>query len=135
MAYAKPLPERSAAALPFWEAANQDVLKIQRCLSCNTAQFYPRDLCHECWSKELEWVSCSGRATVYSYTICRFPPYPGFEDDLPLVIAIVELEEGVTMTTNILDCDPEQVGIGMPVEVVFDHVNEDTTLLKFKPAS
>jgi uncharacterized OB-fold protein len=133
--YTKPLPEKSAAALPFWEAANQDTLKIQRCRSCNAAQFYPRDLCRECWSRELDWISCSGKATVYSYTICRLPPHPGFEEDLPLVIAIVELEEGVTMTTNIIGCDPEQVEIGMPVEAVFDHVDEDTTLVKFKPAS
>jgi uncharacterized OB-fold protein len=100
MTYAKPFPDKSAAAFPFWESANQDRLKIQHCLSCNTAQFYPRELCRECWSKDLDWISCSGKATVYSYTICRLSPYPGFEQDLPLVIAIVELEEGVTMTTN-----------------------------------
>lgn len=133
MTYTKPLPEKSAAALPFWDAANQDMLKIQHCRACDTSQFYPRDLCHACWSRDLEWISCTGKATVFSYTICRVSPYPGFEEDLPLVIAIVELEEGVTMTTNIVGCDPEQVQIGMSVEAVFDHVEEHTTLVKFKP--
>ncbi len=75
----------------------------------------------------------SGLGTVYTYTILHVPPHPGLADDLPMIVAVVKLDEGPQLTTNIVGCPPEQVAIDMPVTVYFDDVDETTTLVKFKP--
>lgn len=135
MAYLKPLPTPSPISEPFWRAAREHRLEIQRCRHCATHIFYPRRLCPHCLSPDLEWVTASGKGSVYSYTIARRPTGPGFEPDVPYVIAIVELAEGPHLTTNIVGCDPEAVYVGMPVEAVFDDVTEEVTLVKFRPVA
>ena len=124
---------RSLSAQPYWEAARQEILQIQECRACSRRQFYPRDLCHHCWSRELDWIVCSGKGVIHSYTGCHVAPHPDFANRLPLVIAIVDLEEGVRMTTNIVDCDPSAEHIDMPEEVVFDHITAEATIVKFRP--
>jgi len=133
MSYAELVQHRSAAARPYWDAAHRGVLQVQECRACSRRQFYPRELCRECWSRDLHWVVCSGRAVVHSYTVCHVAPHPAFADRLPLVVAIVDLEEGVRMTTSIVGCEPSAVYIGLPVEAVFERVTEDATLVKFRP--
>ncbi|HEY6645409.1 Zn-ribbon domain-containing OB-fold protein [Povalibacter sp.] len=133
MSYADLLLFRSPSARPYWDAARYEVLQVQECMTCSRRQFYPRDLCHHCWSTDLRWIVCSGKAVVHSYTVCHVAPHPDFTDQLPLVIAIVDLEEGVRMTTNIVECDSAAVRIGMAVEAVFDHVTAEATLVKFRP--
>lgn len=131
--YANLVQYRTPTAQTYWDAARREELQIQECTACSRRQFYPRELCHHCWSKDLKWIVCSGKAIIHSFTVCHVAPHPDFVDQLPLVIAIVDLEEGVRMTTNIVECDPAAVRIDMPVEAVFDHVTETATLVKFRP--
>ena len=129
--YAKPLPKPSPMSEPFWEAARRHELWLQRCADCGRFVFYPRPQCPNCWSAKLEWKQASGRGKIYSYTVVRRPTHRAFTE--PYVLAIVELEEGARMTTNI-EAAPEQVRVGMAVSVLFDDVTPDRTLVKFKPA-
>jgi uncharacterized OB-fold protein len=132
-AYAKPLPQPTPLTQPFWDAAKQHRLSLQQCASCSQYIYYPRAVCPHCGGADLEWKDVSGRGTVYSYTVARRPTARAFEPDVPYVIAIVELAEGPHLTTNVIDCWPDDVRVGMAVEVAFDDVTEDVTLVKFKP--
>ena len=85
-------------------------------------------------SEDLEWVSVSGRGTVYTFTIVRRAMIPAFQAEVPYVFAIVELEEGPRLATNIVRCDPESVRVDMPVKAHYDDVTEEISLLKFEPA-
>jgi uncharacterized OB-fold protein len=130
----RPLPQPTPITQPFWGAARQHRLSIQRCRSCEQYVFYPRPLCPHCGSADLEWRDVSGRGTVYSYTIARRATARPFEPDVPYVIAIVELEEGPRMTTNIVGCPPDDVRIGMAVVAQFEDASDEITLVKFRPA-
>lgn len=131
----RPLPQLTPLSAPFWEAARRRELMIQRCRACARHIFYPRLNCTHCGARDLEWVRALGRGTVYTYTVARRPTHPAFTDKTPYVIAIVELDEGPRMTTNIVGCDPEAVRIGMAVEAVFEDVSAETTLVMFRPVS
>ena len=132
--YTKPLPRPTVPSQPFWDAAKRHELQIQRCGSCSAHIFYPREVCPECLSSELNWIRASGKGTLYSYTIAQAPIHPAFAEDVPYIVAIVELEEGPRITTNIVGCEPGAVKIGMPVEATYDDVTHDTTLVKFRLA-
>ena len=134
-AYAKPLPHPTPLTQPFWDAAKAHRLALQRCASCSQYIYYPRAVCPHCGGGELEWKDVSGQGTVYSYTIARRPTARPFAPDVPYVIAIVELAEGPHMTTNVVECSPDEVRVGMAVEVAFEDVTDEVTLVKFKPAS
>jgi uncharacterized OB-fold protein len=120
--------------MPFWEAAKAHRLSLQRCTNGHVF-YYPRSHCPECLSKDLTWIDCSGKGTLYTYTIARRPTGPGFEDDVPFIIAVVAIDEGPHITSNLVDCEISDVRIGMPVEAAFDDVTEEVTLLKFRPAA
>lgn len=132
-AYGKPLPEPTAATRPFWDAARQHRLLLQRSKRTGAYVYYPRVVSPYGPGDELEWVEVSGRGSVYSYTVARRPTGPQWSGDVPYVIAIVELEEGPHLTANILGCDPAQVTIGMPVAASYEDVTEDITLVQFRP--
>jgi len=131
-AYDKPLPKPTETSRPFWDAAKQHRLQLQQCGGCKAFIYYPRDRCPHCLSDQLEWRPVSGKGKVYSYTTVRRASTRSFSDK-PYVLAIVELDEGVRLTTNI-EAPPESVKIGMPVTVFFDDVTPERTLVKFKPA-
>jgi len=133
--YSKPLPRVDEESKGFWEACQRHELYVQRCLACGSPRYYPRALCPACLSGDTEWVRCSGRGTVYTFTVTHQNQAPGFRDELPYVLAYVELEEGVRLLTNIVGSPPEDVHIGMPVEVVFDDVTPAVTLPKFRAAA
>ena len=119
---------------PFWEAALRGELAIQRCVPGSHFYFYPRPVCPQCGSTDVEWVTVSGRATLYSYVI-NHRPAPGFEADAPYAIAVVELEEGPRMMTNIVGVEntPENLVLDMPLEVVFEP-RGDYAVPLFRPA-
>jgi hypothetical protein len=96
-------------------------------------RFYPRAVCPSCLSSATEWVRARGRGTVYSFTVTHQSQAPGFRGELPYVLAIVELDEGPRLMTNIVGCAPDAVRIGLPVEVVFEDVTPEVTLAKFRP--
>ena len=134
MAYRKPLPRIDEESRGWWEALARHELYFQRCRECGTKRFYPRALCPRCLSSATEWVRASGWGTVYSFTVTHQNQAPGFREELPYVLAIVELDEGVRMMTNVVGCAPDAVRVGMRVEVVFEDVTPEITLAKFRPA-
>ena len=112
----KPTPETA----PYWEAAARGELMIQRCGPCAQFYFYPRLTCPRCGSSDVSWVTASGRASLHTYLITHVAA-PGFEEDVPMAIAVVTLEEGPRMMTNIVDIEqsPESLVLDMPLEVTF----------------
>lgn len=131
--YRKPLPFIEPDTRPYWEGCRRRDLYIPRCLDCNEFHFYPRGICPYCQSQRLSWVRSSGKGTVHTYTVTRQNGSRGFREEVPYVLAIVELEEGVQITTNIVGCDPNDVKIGMSVMVTFEDVTPEITLPKFRP--
>lgn len=117
--------EPSVLTRPFWEATASGEFLIQRCDSCQAAIFYPRPACPKCGSASLSWEAASGDATVHTFSVARRPTHPKFGGDEPYVVAIVELAEGPHVTTNIVECDPADVRIGMAVELLFDEPGPD----------
>lgn len=127
----KPLPTPTAISEPFWDGCRRGELLAQKCLDCGGLTFIPQLACSHCFSSKLEWAKGSGRGSVYSYTVVWRPQTPSFE--VPYVVAIVELEDGYQILTNIVDCDPSQVHVGMPVEVDFRPASEEIVLPYFRP--
>lgn len=130
-------PKRPRPALTddnrfFFEGAKAHKLLIQRCSSCGTLRHPPRPSCAVCRSFEWDTVTASGRGTVYSYVVNHHPQVPAF--DYPLVIVLVELEEGTRLVANVAGITPERVRIGMPVVVGFEDFDDELTLPVFRPA-
>lgn len=130
----KPLPEVTRISRPFWEAAAEHRLLLQRCSDCGRHQHPPVALCPAC-SGELEWAPASGRGTLYTFTVLHRLYHPAFADELPYNVAVVELEEGPLMVTNVVDVDNERLTIGMPLRVVFEDVRDGISLPKAAPAT
>jgi uncharacterized OB-fold protein len=129
----KPVPIVNPWAKPFWDAAREEKLMVQKCQDCDQHIFYPRIACPHCFSDKMEWVEASGKGTVYSYTVVTNNAPSAFIQDMPFVIAIVKLEEGVQMLSNIINCNPDDVECDMPVEVAFEKLDDEFTLPKFRP--
>ena len=132
---AKPLPRVDEDSKGYWEACARHELHVQRCRACGTVRHYPRALCTVCLADDPEWLLSSGRGSVYTYTVTYQNLAPGFRESVPYVLAYVALEEGVRVLTNIVDCPPDAVRIGLPVEVVFDDVSGDLSVPKFRPVA
>jgi len=129
----KPVPVVNPWARPFWEAARKEKLIIQKCKDCDQFVFYPRIACPHCFSEAMEWVEASGRGKVYTYTVVENNAPSAFIRDIPYVVAVIRLDEGVQMLSNVVGCDPREVQCDMPVEVTFEKLNEEFTLPKFTP--
>ncbi|WP_281915070.1 Zn-ribbon domain-containing OB-fold protein [Caldimonas thermodepolymerans] len=111
----------------YWQAASEGRLLIKRCRACGQAHFYPRDICPHCLSADTEWIESSGTGSLYSYSrVVR-----GSDD---WTIAFVRLDEGVTMMSNVVDCDPAQLRVGLPVSVVFRPAAGGHVVPMFRPA-
>jgi uncharacterized OB-fold protein len=132
--YTKPLPEITPWSKKFWEATKQHKLSMQKCNSCGKLIFYPRKACPDCWSLDLGWQEVSGKAKLKSFTITMGGVEPVFAPDLPYVLAIVDLAEGPTMMTNIVDCKHEDLKIGMDLQVTFRDCTDTISLPVFRPA-
>ena len=129
----RPLPAVDDVSRPYWEAAGRGELLIQECPACGHRQFYPRALCTACAATP-EWKTASGRGTVYTYTVIRQNWSEPFRSMQPYVVAMVELEEGPRMMSNVTDCIPDDISIGMPVEVWFEPVEDGLAIPLFRPA-
>ena len=130
----KPLPRPYQDTEAYWDAAREKRLLLQQCKECGKHQFYPRGVCSHCLGSALDWVESRGRGQVHTFTVCHRAPHPGFAGQLPFVIAVIELDEGVRMMTNIVGCDPKTVRIDMPVKVTFEEATPEITLPQFTPA-
>ena len=132
--YEKPLPEFRPETKPFWDACKNHELVIPRSKTTGEYFFYPRALSPgDDMTDDIEWVKASGKAKVWTFAIHHMGPTKAYKGDPPYVVALVETDEGVKMMTNVVDCDPKDVYIGMEVEVVFDDVTDEVTLPKFRP--
>jgi uncharacterized protein len=131
MEYSKPLPEITAESKPFWDACARHELLVQKCRACSAVQYYPRGVCAACWSPDVEWMPSSGHGRVYTFTVTHRTQARGFRDELPYVLAWIELDEGVQVMSNVVGVDPAKVAIGMPVRVTFDDVKEGVSIPKF----
>ena len=132
--YSGPIPKPTPETRPFWEAARQHKLLIQRCNDSLQHYFYPRPLCPHCLSRNVVWVEASGRGLLHTFVINQRPPR-GFPATGPVILGIVQLDEGPRLMTNIVgvDPDPTKLRCDMPVEVVFDDITAEISLPKFRP--
>ena len=130
----KPEPVVSPWAKPFWEGTAEGKLVLQRCNDCSRHIFYPRVICPHCSSENVEWQQVSGKGKVYSFTQVQNNAPSAFTAEMPYVVAVIELDEGVRMLSNVIDCDFEQLSCDMPVSVVFERLNDEFVLPKFRPA-
>ncbi len=125
------LPVTDDSTQHYWDGLAGGKLRIKRCADCGRAHFYPRPFCPHCWSERVAWEDASGRGTVYTFTVVRRNDLPPFGSRVPYVAAIVDLDEGPRVMTNLVDCPIEDVRIGLPVEAVFREV-DDLTLAYFR---
>jgi uncharacterized OB-fold protein len=130
----KPLPRPTPVTQPFWTGLAEGRLRVQRCLDCGGWVFYPRSHCSHCLSDRLEWRDVSGAATLYTFTITRQPTAPFFADEVPQRLAVVELAEGIRMTSTLVDVADADIRVGMKLKPVFDRVSDTVTMLRFAPA-
>ena len=118
------------SSTPFWEGTKNKQLLLQSCKECGTMLMPPRPMCPECLCNEQEWKPASGKGKIFSYVTYQKSPHPAFK--APYCVVLVELEEGVRVVSNTVDIPPDEIEIGMSVEVVFEEIDEKLTLFKFK---
>src|ERR1700677_307231 len=133
---AAPSPRRPAPLLTddnafFWEAADEGRLVVQRCGGCGRLRHPPRPMCPDCLSLEFEVVTLSGRGSLYSYAILHHPRHPAF--DYPVIAALVDLEEGIRLVSNLSGVERRDIEIGMELEVVFDATENGAAVPVFRP--
>jgi uncharacterized OB-fold protein len=129
----KPIPVADEASEPFFNGAMEGRLMIMKCSDCGTARVPSRSHCDECLSDAFEWVQASGRGTVHTFAVMHQKYHPAFFDELPYNLAVVELEEGPRLSTNLVGVKNEEIRVGMPVIVDFERY-DDVALPKFRPA-
>ena len=133
--YDRPLPTPDPVTKPFWDSLKAHTIQLQRCGGCARFIYYPRAVCPSCLSDELTWTRVSGRGVVHAFTIPHRHPNRAFGGHVPFVVALVELEEGARILSNLVEVDPspEAVKVGMSVEIVYDDVTDEITLPRFRP--
>jgi uncharacterized OB-fold protein len=138
MAYLKPLPKITALNVPFWDGLRAREFRVPKCRSCGDYNWVPYPACRTCLSEDQEWTVVSGAATVWSYSVCH-RGQGIFNEEVPYVVVLAKLVEeprSMIVTANLVDVDPSEVHIGMPIEVVYEDIpDEDITLFRFAPAA
>jgi uncharacterized protein len=131
----KPLPVVTDQTRPFWTAAKEGRLVLQKCQRCAQFNFQPKPWCIECGSRELHWTDARPTGTVYSFTVSRTVAmnYPGWQADLPVLLCLIDLDDGARLYAQVTDCKPEDIGIGMRVGVHFESISEEAGIPKFHP--
>ena len=132
--YSKPLPQIDEVNRLFWEATRRRELYLQRCKDCRHVWYPAGTNCPKCLSTNFEWSAMSGRGTVWSFIVYHHCWHPGFQKDIPYNVAMIQLEEGPIVITNIVNVPNDSIKVGMPVKVVFEPATEQVTLFKFTPA-
>ncbi len=129
-----PQPLADTTTLPWWQAASEHRLVVQRCTACQHTRHPPAPVCPRCRSFESDWQELSGRGEVYTYTIVHRPI--AADQELPFVVAVIALEGsgGLRMISNLVGVDPGDVEIGMPVELVWEDMSADLAIPRFRPA-
>lgn len=131
----KPLPNVNQDSKKFWTGCKVQELRFQKCKDCDHIRWPASMICPLCYSRDTQWIVASGKGKVYTFVVYHVAYHPGFKDDVPYVVAVVELEEGPHLLTNIVGCRPDEVKCDMPVEVTWDDITEEFGLPKFRPTS
>ena len=129
-----PAPVINSTTAEFWKATTEGRFLLQRCNACDIVLWFPRRNCPKCWTEDVSTFDAQQTGTIYSFTVVR-KGKGAFQDAGPFVIAYVELADGPRIMTNIVDCDIDELHIGMPVEMVFHDTGEGSALYRFRPAS
>ena len=127
-----PIPDITEMNREYWEGAAAGELRIRHCNQCAARFRFAYLRCPECWSPDIGWRRVSGKGTVTNFSVVHQAPYPAFHDMVPYVLALVQLDEGVRMITNVVECDPVSVRVGMRVNVTFEQ-RGPVALPVFKP--
>jgi len=127
--FPRPTPETEV----YWQGCRKHELLLQRCTQCSEFQFYPRIICTNCASENLEWIKASGLGKVVTFTVVRRAVSEAYAADVPYVVGLIRLDEGPTMMSNVVQCTPESLEIGSPVQVVFEDWSEDISVPQFRP--
>lgn len=132
----KPLPEINDLTRPFWSAAKEGRLMMQKCGACQTVNFHPKPWCIECGSRDLKWTEMKPEGTIYSFTISRTVAmnFPGWADELPLLFCLIDLDEGARMYAQVTYCTPDAIHIGMRVKAYFKVISDEAGIPIFRPA-
>lgn len=130
--YAKPLPTLNDENRPFWDACRDGRLSLQRCTACGHVRYPIAHCCPVCLSTDFAWADLSGRGTVFSYVVFHRAYHPAFKADVPYNVALVQLDEGPRMYSNIVGTPNDKVRIGDAVEVVFDPVTQEVSIPRFQ---
>lgn len=128
----RPVPVLDPESEPYWAAAGDGELVVQRCADCDERQLYPRVLCRHCWSRDLSFEGVAGTGSVHSFTRCHTPGQPGYDEAVPYTVALVELDlpepnpsgRSVRLTTHV-DCPPDELEVGLAVTVGFERISTD----------
>jgi len=131
-----PMPAANAETMGWWEAAADHRLVVQRCTDCGATRHPPGPVCPRCRSASSEWSATPGTGTVYTYTVVRQAFIPSLQDKLPYVVIVVELDggNGTRIVSNLVDVEPEEVTVGMPVEVVWEDMGPELAVPRFRSA-
>ena len=130
---AKLIPQVTPELKPFFDAARNRQLAVQKCDNCGKLRFPPAPVCLACDSPKARWEVVSGRGEVFSFTVMHRAYHPAIK--VPYTLAVIELKEGAKITSNVVGIEPSKVKCGMPVEVVFDKLSDEVSLPKFRPAA
>lgn len=122
------LPNPDPVSQPFWDALHEHRLVLQKCGQCGAIRHYPRPVCDQCYSMEVEWADASGKGTVHSWTVSHHAFHISFKRDLPITLALIDLDEGVRLNCQLKGVDPEDIRIGLPVRVGFEDLTDDVTV-------
>jgi uncharacterized OB-fold protein len=128
----KPIPEPDEASAPFWEGSLHGELRLMKCSRCGITRLPSRKHCDDCLSEDFEWITASGRGTLRTFGVMHQRYHPGFAAEMPYVVAIVELEEGPRLPTNLVELGGVEPYVGMPLQVAWERY-DDVALPKFRP--
>jgi uncharacterized OB-fold protein len=120
---------------PYWDGARRRQLLVQRCSACAHVWHPPLPRCPECHSADVEWTPVSGKGRVYTFTVVYHATHAAMADKVPYISALIELEEGPRVLTNLRNCSEDTIWIGMPVSLIFEQLTPEITLPQFEPAS
>lgn len=130
----RPMPAPDPESAPFWEGLRERRLLLQKCGKCGRFRFPPGEICPHCHSREASWVPASGRGALFSWIVVRHPiPREVFAGETPYIVALIDLEEGVRIASNLVGVEPEAVHDRMPVSVVFREAGPERVLHAFRP--
>ena len=127
------LPTPDDTTRPFWEAAREGRFLIKRCRDCGRAHYYPRPFCPKCWSSAVDWEDASGRASLYTWSVVHQNDLPPWPERVPYVAAVVDLDEGPRVMTNVVECELERLTIDMALQVTFRPASDEVTVPVFRP--